>query len=637
VQSADEDQRQHRCRYRRRRDEGQRFLAAAAIVLLLAAGGAVAQPIKDQAPAVTPQPNGTVAEPAATPAAAAPADAAAAAPAATTADTSIADQLRNLGNGRFDAIIGNKPDTATIDAFYSGRNYAPIWIADGKANARAKAAIDYLGHVDADGLDPADYPVPNFDAAGNPAALADAELKLTMSVISYAHHASIGRVHWSRISGDIFYDQKAPGPADVLAAMVSATDVGEALAAYEPHEPAYRALKAKLPELRPGKTVEGKALIPNGPVLKIGMKDERVPQLFGRFGVAGDSGTTYDKDLAEAVRKFQQEHKIAATGTLTAATVEALNGRQPGQAADIVIANMERWRWMPRDLGKTYVIVNLADFTLRVIDDGKQVWVTKIVDGKPSTPTPIMTAEMKYITVNPTWNVPDSIAAKEYIPLLRQDPTVLTRAGLVVTQNPDGTLHLSQPPGDNNALGRLRFNFPNKFLVYQHDSNQKYLFANPMRASSHGCMRVEDPLKYAEVLLSLARPGEGYTQERIRKMYGNNETDIRFPAFIPVHLTYQTAFVDDDGKLQFREDVYGRDKALLDILKSDQRKVADVPIERKDNVIRRELLAMPEQAWGSWGGQNFFSRLFGLSFAAPAPPAPPASRGHVAQRRTDLH
>lgn len=135
-------------------------------------------------------------------------------------------------------------------------------------------------------------------------------------------------------------------------------------------------------------------------------------------------------------------------------------------------------------------------------------------------------------------------------------------------------------------------------------------------------MRVEDLLKYAEVLLALVRPGEGYTKDRIRRMYGNTETDIHFPTFIPVHLTYQTAFVDNDGKLQFREDIYGRDKALLAILKGGERKVADIPVERKDNVVRRELLAMPDQVWGGWGAENFFSRLFGYPFAAQLPPVP---------------
>ncbi len=548
--------------------------------------------------------------------------------------------MHDLANGKFDAILGNAHDRATVEAFYSGRDYAPIWLTDGHPNARAQAAMTYLAHVDADGLIPADYPVPDFANATDPASLAQAEIRLTASVITYAHHASIGRVHWTRVSGDISYDQKAADPADVLGAMAAASDVAQALDAYEPHDPAYLALKAKLADIRAGKT--NKITIANGPAPKLGGKDDRVPALRERLGLSGD-GATYDKALAEAVKTFQERHGLKATGTLTQSTVDALNGRDSDRIADILVANMERWRWMPHDLGGTYVIVNLPDFTLRVIRNGKLDWTTKIVDGKPSTPTPIMSAEMKTITVNPTWNVPPSIVANEYLPLMRQDPTILERMGLNVSRNPDGTIHVSQPPGPNNALGQIRFNFPNKFLVYQHDSNQKYLFSNTMRAASHGCMRVEDPAKYAEVLLAITRPGEGYTAERVRRMFGNVENEIKFDRPMPVHLTYQTAFVDDQGKLQLRDDVYGRDKDLLAILKNDrERKVADIPIERKDNTVRRELLAMPDNAFGVGGfGQNFFARLFSNPFAGPfaaqpaAPPARPAARGHAAQHHAD--
>lgn len=543
------------------------------------------------------------------------------------ANAPIAEQLRELANGKFDRIVGKKERTA-LDTFYAGRNYAPLWITDGKPNARATAVTAYLGQVDTDGLDPVDYPVPDFAALTDPTALAEAELRLTASVVAYAHHAQVGRVHWTRVSGDIFYDQKPPAPAEVLGSVADASDVAAALDAYEPQHPAYRALKAKLAELRAGKEEAGQDPIPNGPTLKLGAQDERVPQLRQRLGVRGD-GTSYDKALADAVKKFQEEHELKATGMLTPGTLDALNGRAPDRPTDTVLANLERWRWMAHDLGKTYVMVNLPDFTLKVMHDGKEVWKTKIVDGKPTMPTPIMSAEMKYITVNPTWNVPPSIVAKEYMPVLQQDPTALERIGLTVSTNPDGTVHISQPPGERNALGRLRFNFPNKFLVYQHDTPEKHLFAFDKRAFSHGCMRVQDPVRYAEVLLSLVRPHDGYTQDRIRKMFGESEVDIQFPAFVPVHLTYQTAFVDEDGKLEFREDVYGRDKALLAILKSDERKVADTPIERRDNVVNRELLAMPEQ---SWGRGNFFSRLFGAPAAPPPPPAVAApSRKHAAR------
>jgi L,D-transpeptidase YcbB len=591
------------------------------------------QPAAAEVPAPVPQPaaaNGgdEVPVPAVTAVAPAPTPAAA-------ADAAIVDQLRDLSNGKFDRIIG-KRDRASIETFYSGRSFAPLWITDGKPNARATAAIAYLGQVSADGLDPTDYPVPNFASASDPAALADAEMKLTTSVVTYAHHASVGRVHWTRVSGDIYYDLKPPAPAEVLAALATAQDAAQALDSYEPHDPGYVALKAKLAELRAGKEEPKQASIPNGPVLKPGMQDERVPLLRARLNIRGD-GNAFDKTLADAVKKFQEEHDLKVTSTLTPQTVEALNGRSPDRPVDTIVANLERWRWMPHDLGKTYVMVNLPDFTLRVMHDGKQLWKTKIVDGKPNLPTPIMTAEMKYITVNPTWNVPPSIIAKEYMPVLQQDPSALERMGLTVTTNPDGTVHIAQPPGERNALGRLRFNFPNKFLVYQHDTPEKHLFAQEKRAFSHGCMRVQDPVKYAEVILSLARPRDGYTEDRIRKMFGNSEVDIQFQNLIPVHITYQTAFVDNDGNLQFRDDVYGRDKVLIAILKSDERKIADTPIARPENNVRREALAMPDSGpFGRtyFGGGNFFSRIF--SNPPPAPPPPPQQRRHSAQRATEI-
>jgi murein L,D-transpeptidase YcbB/YkuD len=583
----------------------------------------------------------TIAEPTTT-ASAPAAPAAAATPALSAADAAVVDQLRNLSSGKYDRIVGNKKDRTIVDAFYSGRDYAPLWITDGKVNERGKAVIAYLGHVDQDGLDPADYPAPNFSALSDPGDLAEAELKLDMTVITYAHHASVGRVHWSRVSGDISYTTTAPEPADVLAAMVEAKDMATALDAYEPHTPGYLALKAKLAEIRAGKAEAGKTPIGNGAAPKIGGQDERVPLLRERLKVSGD-GDTYAKALADAVKKYQQDHQLKVTGTLTQQTIEALNGRQPDKPIDIILANMERWRWMPHDLGNTYVIVNLADFTLRVMHDGKPYWTTRIVDGKPDMPTPIMQAEMKYITINPTWNVPPSIVNHEYLPALQQDPTVLDRMGLKVGKNPDGTVHIWQPPGEHNALGRIRFNFPNKFLVYQHDTPDKYLFAYDKRAYSHGCMRVQDPQKYAEVLLSLVRPNDGYTLERIKRMIdAGGEQDIQLPTFVPVNLTYQTAFVDDDGKLQFRDDVYGRDRQLLAILKGDDRKMADVAVERREDPSHRQVLAIPDstplfggRGYGNYGGPgdggSFFSRLFGGGFAA----TPPAPVRHAAPHRRE--
>jgi murein L,D-transpeptidase YcbB/YkuD len=239
-----------------------------------------------------------------------------------------------------------------------------------------------------------------------------------------------------------------------------------------------------------------------------------------------------------------------------------------------------------------------------------------------------MTAEMKYITVNPTWNVPPSIVTREYLPALAQDPTVLARMGLRVSYNSDGSIHISQPPGDHNALGRLRFNFPNKFLVYQHDTPDKNLFALDKRAFSHGCMRVQDPVKYAEVLLSIVRPGEGYSEERIHKMIaGRGEQDIQFPHYLPVHLTYQTAFVDNEGRLEFRKDMYGRDQVLIAILRGEEPQIAESPVDRREG--GRAAAVTPGYYQGGYyqggyqnNGGNFFSRLFGNGFGDAQPALP---------------
>jgi murein L,D-transpeptidase YcbB/YkuD len=188
---------------------------------------------------------------------------------------------------------------------------------------------------------------------------------------------------------------------------------------------------------------------------------------------------------------------------------------------------------------------------------------------------------MKFITVNPTWNVPQSIIYNELLPVYETtDPHVFDKMGLKVERDRDGNVRVYQPPGERNALGRIRFNFPNKFLVYQHDTAEKHYFAHEKRAYSHGCMRVQDPIKYAEVILSFAAPRSNYTEDGIRRMFGGEERQIDFQQQIPVHITYQTAFVDDAGKLQFREDIYGLDAKLQSLLKGSERAVADVLFER---------------------------------------------------------
>jgi murein L,D-transpeptidase YcbB/YkuD len=597
------------------------------------------------APAAAPAPEKAAVAPVAAPE---PAKAAAApAPAPVSADTAVADQLRDLITAKLDHFVPRKPDREGVEAFYKARDYKPLLVADGALDARRKAVIAFLGQVDTDGLNPADYPTPDFKTAATPQALAEDELKLVNSVLTYARHAQSGQIHFSRVAADIDFKPVAPEPADVLAKLSGAGDVAATLDGYNPPQVEFKALKAKLAELRKGaqapKAEEGKkpdlVRIGEGNTLHVGMKDPRVVQLRKRLDVAGDkTSQLYDQAVSDAVKTFQTESDIDVDGNLGPNTLHALNGEKKvarGPSADpidTVIVNMERWRWFPRDLGNPHVVVNVPDYTLTLYNDGKVYWKTKIVAGKPGKATPMVSAEMKFITVNPTWNVPPSIIENEYLPALQQDPQALDRIGLKLTQDADGTIHISQPPGAGNALGRIRFNFPNKFLVYQHDTPDKYLFAKEKRAYSHGCMRVQNPLIYGEKLLSLVDPQAHYTAARLEGMFGGNEININFPKNIWVHLTYQTAFVDEDGKLQFREDAYGRDARMIAILKGSERKVADIAIERRPDASSKPVRAPVGMYGGSSGGYSsggFFDFLFG---GPHSPPQPTYRRAPAGQR-----
>lgn len=604
------------------------------------------EPAKTEATKTEPAKADTAtATPAAPTTAAAPAEPVKAASNVPAADQPVADKLKDLIGAKASRHFERKNERAAVEKFYSARDFAPVWTQAGSLTGAAKGVIARLKDAASDGLNPADYPVPDFAAATTPDALADAELKLTASMFDYARQAQSGRMHWSQVSADILYPEHPVDPNEVLTKITTAADASAALESYNPPQKLYKELKAKLAELRGqgnGPAIE----IAEGPTLKytpaskkqaeIVVDDPRVPQLRAKLGLTENaSDTRYDATVAEAVRKFQNGIEMKPTGILDDRTVKALNTPKRDKQIDVVLVNMERWRWLPRDLGvpalgDAYVILNIPDYTLKVMQHGQQVWTTRVVTGKPGQhATPLLTETMKYITVNPTWNVPPSIVYNEYLPALQQDPTVLQRMGLKLEQNRDGSVHISQPPGEANALGRIRFNFPNKFLVYQHDTPDKYLFAKEERAFSHGCMRVQNPDQYASVLLNIAMPNEKYTPERIRSMYGKSEIDLKFPTPIPVNITYQTAFVDEAGKLQFRKDVYGRDATMLNILKNGRGKDLETVVAHSQPSYSRPATTLPSGVavannGGGFGssGPNFFERLFG----APTPPPAPVGR-----------
>jgi murein L,D-transpeptidase YcbB/YkuD len=531
-----------------------------------------------------------------------------------------------------------KGERAAVEKFYTAREFAPLWTQSGIVTENGKGVIARIKDAASDGLNASDYPVPDFAAGATPDQLAEADMKLTASMLDYARHAQSGRMHYSQVSGDIQFPEHPIDPTEVLANLTTAKDASAALESYNPPHKLYRELKAKLAELR---GVNGPmAQIADGPALKfipahkkqppVAMEDARVPQLRARLGITENAADThYDARVAEAVRRFQAGADLAPSGVLDQRTLKALNSPKRDRQIDTVIVNMERWRWLPRQLGApalgdAYVILNVPDFTLKVMRNGAQVWTTKVVTGKPGVhATPMLTETMKFITVNPTWNVPPSIIYNEYLPALAQDPTVLQRMGLRLEHGRDGSIHISQPPGEANALGRIRFNFPNKFLVYQHDTPDKNLFAKEERAFSHGCMRVQNPDQYAATLLNITQPNDHYTPEKIRSMYGRSEVDIKFPTAIPVNITYQTAFVDDAGKLQLRKDLYGRDATMIALLRNTGGKdLENVVAHSQSSYSRPSRSALPSNVafnndYGN-SGPSFLERLFGQ----PSPPAP---------------
>jgi murein L,D-transpeptidase YcbB/YkuD len=561
-----------------------------------------------------------------------------------TEDQPVADKLREAFGAKAQRYFDRKAERTTVEKFYTARDFAPVWTQGGKLTDSAKGVVARLKDAASDGLNPSDYSIPDFAAATSPDALADSDLKLTASMLDYARHAQSGRMHWSQVSGDIQYPEHPTDPAEVLANVASAKDASLALDGYNPPHKLYRALKKKLAELR-GQGDGPVIQIADGPMLKftparaknqpaVEVEDDRVPQLRAKLGIAENPDDRhYDAKVAEAVRKFQASVELKPTGVLDDRTIKAINSPKRDRQIDTVIVNMERWRWLPRDLGapaigNAYVILNIPDYTLKVMQNGAQVWTTRVVTGQPGIhATPLLTETMKFITVNPTWNVPPSIIYNEYLPALQQDPTVLERMGLKLEHNRDGSIHISQPPGERNALGRIRFNFPNKFLVYQHDTPDKNLFAKEDRAFSHGCMRVQNPDQYASVLLNITEPNAHYTPEKIKSMYGQSEIDLKFPTPIPVNITYQTAFVDDDGNLQFRKDVYGRDANMLSLLRSGKNKdLENVIAHSQPNYVRPagDLRIASDNSFSSSSGPSFFERLFGGS--SQPYPAPPSRR-----------
>ncbi|HEX3495312.1 MAG TPA: L,D-transpeptidase family protein [Methylocella sp.] len=412
------------------------------------------------------------------------------------------------------AALPHRSEREAIAAFYALRDFTPLWFRGGTAIAAVAPVIERLKRAADDGLD-----VKGFPRAVSPATdeeIAAADLALTDSVVTYGRQASGSRVDPRMISRLIGVEPEVADPAVILALVATAgEDAGEELRRFNPPQKAYEALRDKLLQSRRGRGVAGRdAAIPSGPVLRPGIR-----------------------------------------------TVAALSGGRSNLEAEI-LANMERWRWMPRDMGETHIEVNIPDYEAVVIEKGEVIERNRVVVGKETSPTPVFSETMKFLIVNPAWNVPQSIIRKEMLPRLAADPNYLYRLGYQVSSRA-GHLVVRQPPGERNALGRIKFVFPNDFSVYMHDTPLRKLFASAKRAFSHGCVRVDDPFRFAETVLGR---NNGWSEQRVKKMIGGKERYIYLPKPLPVYLEYFTAFVNEAGELQLRDDVYGysrRVKAAL--------------------------------------------------------------------------
>ena len=375
--------------------------------------------------------------------------------------------------------------------------------------------------------------------------------------------------------------------AEMLVQLANSTEPDKILLGLSPTQKEFLGLKAALAKFYDETVIDAAVIIPDGKLLKPGMQDERVTLLRQRLDVpepdipetAGATATvdiTYDEALVAAVQSFQEGLGLNADGAIGPATIAALNSGSATTKEDIV-ANMERWRWEPNDYGDFQVTVNIPEFRLWIMAHGKVAHTTRVVVGRPQNQTPVFNDEIEHIVVNPYWNVPSSIATNEIKPHLLANPgylagqnmemlsggKVINASAIDWTQTNINNFHIRQKPGAGNALGQIKFLFPNEHDVYLHDTPSKSLFARSFRAYSHGCVRVENPMDFAGALLDLEPE---ITVASIEGMFGDKEKWLNLKTHIPVHISYFTLRIGDDGKIRSYGDVYGANKRLIELL-----------------------------------------------------------------------
>jgi L,D-transpeptidase YcbB len=427
------------------------------------------------------------------------------------------DNHRNpLGSGDWRAARG------AIAAFYARRFYTPIWVSENGLTDAGRAALTQLERARDDGLNLSAFALPRDLGSGlQPDAIAEAETTIASAVVVYAEQATGSRVVPSHVSQLIFAKPSVADPGIALAETAMAVDPAQRLADFNPPQRGYRALRDELKRLD-------------------------APSVAKRRPRALSADLDPDPLLDSETDATPRRIKRALNADIYLASVSPTSARQ--RAA--ILANMEMWRWEPRDMGKRRIEVNLADFSVAVMEGDRVIHQARVVVGKPGTPTPIFSDVMRYVLINPSWLVPDSIIKKEMMSKLG----ALSRRGYEV-KTVGGRLTVRQLPGDDNALGHFAFMFPNDHAIYLHDTPSKQLFDEETRAFSHGCIRVEDPQSLA--VLVLGGESTGWTDERIEAAIGGKERTVFLPRPLPIHIEYFTDFADEFGEIKERPDVYG--------------------------------------------------------------------------------
>lgn len=496
-------------------------------------------------------------------------------------------------------------DPVAVQELYSERGFEPAWTSDSGPLPLAAAMMNTLRSAESHGLRFEDYHGDalvrlgstvhrDLDAGRQPqvSTLASLDLLLTDAALLYARHLAVGKSDPARIHTQWRIQPESFDPVPFLRDALAAGDLQGAFHALLPRNPAYARLEESLAQLRRDASSEGWSPVPDGEApLEPGDESERVPALAARLAASGDlpaelaerAGNVYDEELAAAVEAFQRRHGLEPDRVVGRRTLAALNVPVE-RRIDQIRVNLERWRWLPRDLGARRVEVNIAGFRLRVVEDGRTVLPLRVIVGKRYTRTPVFSASMTYLVLNPYWNVPASIARGEILPDLQADPSYLTRNRyrLFTGSGPgasevdpasvdwsqvtarDFSYFVRQEPGAGNSLGRVKFMFPNPYSVYLHDTPQRALFDRAQRIFSHGCIRVEKPVELAAFLL---RDDPDWTAERIQQVIDSGQQrTLTLAEPVPVHVLYWTAWIDDEGTVQWREDVYDRDPPVLQAL-----------------------------------------------------------------------